>query len=107
MLIQANLREAETVAAVEDVEIKNMELQLQRKLLEQELMREHCEAAFKSEETDRQHDIPRAVWQDGSTETFQVCYYEIKSFEFKYCVQYLRVNQEKKESFPKQLNLPI
>ena len=34
-LLQATQREAETQAAVEEVEIKNMELQMQKKLFEQ------------------------------------------------------------------------
>lgn len=40
---KVKLRDAETKAAIEEIEIKNLELQFQKKLFEQELYREHVD----------------------------------------------------------------
>lgn len=41
------LRDVETQAAIDDADIRNMELQVQRKLFEQELHREHVDMTHK------------------------------------------------------------
>ena len=58
---QATLRDIETEAALDDAEIRNLELQLQKKAFEQELMRGHMEASQKHREDIETHRIQREL----------------------------------------------